>query len=289
MKIKRLKCSDIPKEFQISTYDACESWGVDEWAFALSVRRSMRLHWKLACSEGKNESVPQHMLNRIQEDALKLLIQPLVVDRKVNLFIDRQSSIRDQSVSDFFGGYFAFSDPHYSEWAEMYSYLMFYKFAVNEGGVDVIDSDEDKKIQSNNLRIDTTAAWKMDRERMAFPNKFFISVDLGASDQSLVKEFKTWIKRTRIEAGIESIRRPFNKNDFMEWREQRLLPYLDLTFWAATQRASFTQATIANALFPSYDDLNEDVVAKVRKTVAPNALGIVSDEVVSAMNGQMRN
>ena len=114
-----------------------------------------------------------------------------------------------------------------------------------------------------------------------------ISVNLGASDDLLNKEFKDWIKKTRKEANISQIRRSYFDNDFQDWHLQRLLPYLDLMFWAETHKKSFTQAQIGLTLFPNNYDGNSG--EKVRKTIIPNAEKLISDEVVLALTRQAHN
>ena len=38
-------------------------------------------------------------------------------------------------------------------------------------------------------------AWKMHHELNELSNQYFISIDLGANDDLLVKEFKAWLKK----------------------------------------------------------------------------------------------
>jgi hypothetical protein len=107
-------------------------------------------------------------------------------------------------------------------------------------------------------------------------------VDLRIPDNELVSEFKKWLVKKRKDIGITPKQRPFNENDFADWHSDRLLQYLDLTFWAVTHNEKFTNEQIGKAIFPE-DSASE---SRVRRTIRINALKIVSDEYILALNNQ---
>jgi hypothetical protein len=286
MKKRRINSDKIPKEFQLSSYEVCKSWGINEWANAVINRCHIRRNWHLACLDGKDLQVPSHLLESARIKALKMLEKPLDVQSNVLPMNNACSPFTDQSIADLFSGYHVFIDPRYKKWAELYTVARYDDVEFDRHGDKIFDVNFVINIKSDIEKVHNTAAWKMHREVSSFDEKFFVSVDLGASDDFLLKEFKIWLKKTRNDAKIETIRRQFNAADFTRWREQQLLPYLDLTFWAETQGAYFSNATLGNALFPDEIDLAVDEV--IRKTVAPNALSVVSDEYESALIWQMR-
>jgi|GEM_PF-2237710 len=288
---RQLPATNVPDVFDLSAYDVCESWGLQEWAAALSFRMEARQRWRRTYLLWKDESIPSVETRRFQEVAFRLLRNPLSYEWRMQPFRSRPSSISDQSVADYFDARHSVDDPRYSEWFER-SWRAWenpIEFPSDKDTAEQISQKE--SIQLDHQMVDATPAWKMHREVAEFDGRFFIAVDLGASDDHLVKEFEAWIKKTRLAANLKPIHRQFNKIHFIRWHEQRLLPYLDLVFWAETHGKRIKHNKIGSALFPDADpDASIELGSEghVRKTIAPNALGIVSEEFVSALFVQLR-
>lgn len=288
--MKKLKAQHstqkIPKEFQVSNYSACASWGLQQWADALLCRRQLRTHWKLACQKG-SDNAPAHLIQNVLDATQKMLSLPLTTESSLPLYIPNISPIKDQSAYNFFCDAEIINEREYLSWDARFKYALYYHFAEDEDGNEVIKGEFEESIARDIQRILETPAWRMHREVSQYPRDFMILVNLGASDELLIKEFKDWIKKTRKEADIPQIRRSYFANDFQDWHLQRLLPYLDLMFWAETHKKSFIQAQIGLTLFPNDYDGNPG--EKVRKTIIPNAEKLISDEVVLALTRQAHN
>jgi len=273
MGTRKPRGTNIPDKFEISAYDECAKWGLQEWTAALTARMNIRHGWRWACLEGKSEDVPNNLLRNAREAADKLLCEPTDTDLSVSKSYSVLTAIRDQSAAEYFHGLDTFNDPRYVEWVN--------RFTAST----MIQDDDDAELVLDMKRLYETPAWRMHADCSATGNSLFIAVDLGVPDDQLVKEFKKWIGDTRKAAGTASIPRRYNNKDFVDWHENRLLAYLDLTFWASTRNKEFTHKTVAHAIFPFGSEKRDSEI--VRRTIRTKANRIVSDEVVSALNGQL--
>lgn len=276
MKKKPTSVKSILGKFNRKAYDACAKWGLKEWASALTARSYMDAFFQNDSGDGLTDG----MANYYREKAEDLLADPLGHQSfELNrLFL---SPIVDQSAAEFFGGYDAMLDLRFLEWAIRKQY------ADNDcDDVEDIDLYLNEKIGSSVHIFHTTPAWKIKLQALGDTGRFFIGVDLGASDEFLVDQFKFWLKKTRAEANVQAIRCRFNENHFSNWHCDRLLPYLDLSFCCKAYKKKVTHEQIAELLFPNEEQ--RDSVARVRRTISVNALKLVSEEIVSALNTQLR-
>lgn len=96
----------------------------------------------------------------------------------------------------------------------------------------------------------------------------FAFVDITASDERLIEEFKSWLKEARARAKmVEPKPHKFTSADLMKWHEKQVLPYIDLTNWAQLKDIKITQQEIGNVLFPNDYDISLD--DRIRRTVKP--------------------
>ena len=109
-----------------------------------------------------------------------------------------------------------------------------------------------------------------------------ITVDLRASDEDLILEFKNWLyEKRKSQKDIEFREKMFGEKEFSDWIKNRILPYLDLTIIAKAKGIKITNALMGNLLFP--DDIEVDVAEKVRKTVKPMAKKVMSIAFLGAL------
>ena len=276
--VKKMPASDksILGRFNRSAYDACAKWGLNEWASALTARSYMDSFFH----SGSGDGLTDGMASYYREKAEDLLANPLGHQSfELNrLFL---SPIVDQSAAEFFIGHDAMSDLRFSEWA------IRKRYADNDSDdVEDIDLYLNEEIRLGVHKFHTTPAWKMKRQALGDIGRFFIGVDLGAWDEIIIEQFKFWLKKTRVEANVQPIRRLFNSDHFSDWHCDRLLLYLDLTFCCKAYKEQVTHEEMAKILFP-YEE-QRDSVARVRRTISTNALKLVSEEYVSALNTQLR-
>lgn len=261
---------EIPVEFRIEAYDLCASWDVAEWASALSDRQFARMAFAM---DQRVDDGDGGLHQVILERSLRYMEMPLQVKGAgIKPFDGHPSPIRSQSALDFYDGLFATRDSRYDRFTQL---------AEKASGDDWHDDDA----AAGREQLAATAAWQMHRACDVHDNGcFLVSVDLGASDEHLLEEFKRWIKATRGAAGLSKIPRWYTPADFAKWHEMRFLAYLDLTFWARVRGGHFTLPVLGKALFPT--EFNVGLEDRVRKVVAPGASAIVTEESVSALNAQ---
>ncbi len=105
----------------------------------------------------------------------------------------------------------------------------------------------------------------------------YVSVNLKASDEQIMSDFRQWLSEYRKITGIEQPivkkrKNPlpaFTNNDLSRWVEYRVLPYIDLTMIAQLEGKEMTYPKIANLIFPDVYDV--DIVERVKKTTKPEA------------------
>jgi hypothetical protein len=73
---------------------------------------------------------------------------------------------------------------------------------------------------------------------------------------------------------MEVPKRAVSEADLHDWSQHRILPYLDLTFWAEVEGVALTQQLLGEVLFPREYGVN--LAERIRKTVAPLARKVVT-------------
>jgi hypothetical protein len=268
--------ANIPKVFKINNYFSCSKWGVKEWALALTERFKAREMWRWDCREGNNAT--EDTIKNIRRIATNMLTKPLASDLNSSSFKMHTAPIRDQTPCDYFDALFVMHDPKYAEW-------------INIAYASTMPEDESSKLSTREQSFYSLPAWEMHAECSGsdFPathETLFIAVDMGTTNELLVKEFLSWLRRTRKATKLVRIPMQYSKKTLENWHMEHLLPYLDLSFWAMTHGVEFKEEDIAKALFPK--DNNSDVVERIKRTISINAKKIISEEVVTAINRQLR-
>lgn len=112
----------------------------------------------------------------------------------------------------------------------------------------------------------------------------FLEVHMRASDEKILKDFKTWLQKSRIDMGCEFLKHEFSSFDFEDWYESRLLPYWDLTKIAKQEDATIPFHILGAALFP--DEYEVDLAERVRKVTKRKCQQIFSWAVVEVLKRQ---
>ena len=287
----------IPPKFNLAAYNKCASWGLKEWAAALTIRRNIRQPWRRGFTEDEFKNEPEPYMTILRVAANQILSNPSDTNLDVIPFNERPCymflPIRDQSPADYFAGVDTFNeDQGYKEWVDRKNY-------INEN-LDVFtcenenrdhDYDVRKKMVAREIeKFSETPAWKMHEEcsekiDFTFGNHLlFIAVDLRASNEVLKEEFKNWLGKTRKEiGGVKPQILSFTEKDFRKWHKNHLLQYLDLTFWGDVNNYNFSNKELCDLIFP-YGDADEN---SVRNKTRKDALKVISDEYVFALNNQL--
>lgn len=114
-------------------------------------------------------------------------------------------------------------------------------------------------------------------------NEKFLKIDLDASDEQIISEFKKWLIDNRS-ASEKFIKHQLLTKDFQDWADSQLLPYWDLTTTAAIENASIPYHVLGNALFP--DEYGVDLTERIRKITKKKCQYMFSREVSGALLAQ---
>jgi len=94
------------------------------------------------------------------------------------------------------------------------------------------------------------------------------------------------ISAYRKACGYYSHEKNFTNKNLAEWNKWRLLPYIDLMLVAKANRAEITQNKIARLIFD--DELEVDIVDRLRRTTKPKAEWLIREETVTAIHAQIQ-
>lgn len=287
MKKSGVQKTQIPNDFDLSKYKNCEKWTVVEWAAALRARMLLRFNWNLACQDGKSENTPAHLIEEAKKRAKRFYTDPCKIENK--LLKQNLKAIRDLNVADVLSNNFTFNQAELAEWVDKYKFTMDFTFYNEDDEVDLAQNKHEKIALEYNKELTETPAWRIFREENPHSTEFFISVNLGEANDRIIAEFKSWLKRTRQAAGIHEIRRTYTKFDFWDWCDSKLLPYLDLNFWAITHGQKLTLSQLSTALKikpPRNSESTSGDPQQMARTIKSKAEIIISEEVVEALARQ---
>lgn len=111
-------------------------------------------------------------------------------------------------------------------------------------------------------------------------------VNLSASDEQIISDFKAWIEHERKKRRIICPKKSFKVNDCNDWADFMVLPYLDLKIWSKYTGKNFTQAVIGYALFP---EEIVDTTEKIRKSTKPKADFLMKSSTIKLLGVQVKN
>ncbi len=126
-----------------------------------------------------------------------------------------------------------------------------------------------------------------------------VTVDLTATDEQILGDFKYWLSEYRKATGCESNKNNFSNKDLSCWHKLRLLPYIDVILISPVMELlqhlkkgneglvakPMTQARIANLIFPDYQHI--DIVDKLRRTTKPKVEQLFKDKTLKAIEAQL--
>ena len=131
-------------------------------------------------------------------------------------------------------------------------------------------------------------------------NKALLTIDICATDEQLINDFKQWLKNHRTVSGykvkaersnakkykakrVESKR--FDENDFNKWSSYKILAYLDLTLIAKAENKKLTYADLGEKL---YLDLNLNDAERIKDTIKPLAEMLLHVNTLNELSSQAK-
>jgi hypothetical protein len=113
----------------------------------------------------------------------------------------------------------------------------------------------------------------------------FVTIDLTATDEQIMSDFRHWLTEYRKAIGYESHKKNFTDKNLSEWVEWRLLPYIDLMLVAKVEKKEITQNKAARLIFS--DEYEVDIVDRLRRTTKPKAEWLMSKKTQQAIKIQL--
>ena len=110
-----------------------------------------------------------------------------------------------------------------------------------------------------------------------------LTVELNATDEQLKVDFEIWLKQQRETKSIKR-EKMFTDKDIAKWRNNKILPYLDLTLIARAEGIKLTQHALGKMLFPEEYDV--DLTERIRRTIKPMADLLLSTDYRNALEIQ---
>lgn len=260
------------KDFSVQKYNACSAFDCADWYINLMFRR---LRFSM------ESTAPRHELAQAADNLLR---NPIIPSRKLkegdgytkNVF---RSQVRDVTAFDLLSGNWILKT--FSDYAAAPGYRD--ALAVIEEEV-YGEAKFDDKWRHAYEKLDVPA-WKMMGDLgLDTSGEVQVKVDLFASEEKLIDDFRDWIRVTRKSLNIPNRQRRFTKKDFDRWHQNRILAYLDITFGAGVKNWSITNQALGVMLFPDEYDVN--LAERIRKVVAPMASEASSPAYLEAMFSQ---
>lgn len=264
---------DLPKSFALEKYDACASFSIADWHNNL-MQRALR--------RNTAADYRDHHIDELKRGANYCLQNPIFPARELqegdgfekNVF---RSQIRDQTAFELLtGGSILAAD---DERARAYRDAFTVMDREMHG-----EAKYDQEASHAYETLDVPAWTMLNDIGINMSGAVTVNVDLFASDDKLVDDFKAWLRVTRRALNVPSIQRRFTRADFDRWQQNKVLAYLDLSFWADINGLRLTNQTLGVALFP--EEYNIALADRIRKVVAPLALAASSPVYIEALLSQ---
>ncbi|MEM5367906.1 DUF6387 family protein [Paraburkholderia azotifigens] len=287
----------IPSSFDLSKYEGCKLFCAAEWYGNLFARAFLFKAFlsRTARDMGEitiNGQGPAEHARKMLDDPLSFNYSEAI--RFFSTLAPHSTQVRDLSMFDVFRLAGRFRPPHplYAEYAaiaamdhSVFRYHYAYEQLIKN---DLTDDDHERHLRLlNNTSVRKVAA---DNDiNIGEGSEAFVAVNLEATEDHAVEDFRRWFVSARQLAGQQSRKKRFSQKDFDGWVGWRVLPFLDLEFWnltANTGAGQLTNHTIGIAIFPDDAFGDPDPAERIRKTVRPLSLQAISSTVLSALGRQ---
>jgi len=245
----------ILEHFKRSNYDACKDWGAKEWLLALSERAAVRHFLRNLKGGLAKSSLPTPIFTNerhfFRKEAERRLVAP------TNISDNTPYAIAPVVLS-------AYSS---SDLAKRFESVL------------ALANERATKGEAISFLADFV------KQHFSSDRDCYLSINLDAPDSIIRKKFENFIQKAREVSGVSPLypQRIFVEHDFVRWRSQQLLPYLDLVFWAKMNDYPMKQDEIGERLFPNLDDARDRV-----RSLPKNALKLISREYLHALATEMQ-
>ncbi|TPQ24336.1 hypothetical protein C2U68_20270 [Methylomonas koyamae] len=145
----------------------------------------------------------------------------------------------------------------------------------SKNSLEIVDANEELELF---LQDHFYSTWYYD--------KAFLLVNLHATDEHIMEDFKNWLIKTRESSSKKSAKKAFTEIDFKEWTEYKILPFIDLKIWGEISGHRLTNSVVGNLLFPEEPEI--DTTERIRRTTKPKAERLLNSSIIDAFGVQVR-
>lgn len=112
-----------------------------------------------------------------------------------------------------------------------------------------------------------------------------VHVDLNATDERLVSDFRVWLNEKRTRLASLAPKRNVSAVEMKEWAQFCVLGCIDLDIFSRSVGGSISNATLGLLLFPNEYDV--DLSERVRKVTRPMAAKVMSGAFLHSIADQV--
>jgi hypothetical protein len=126
----------------------------------------------------------------------------------------------------------------------------------------------------------------LEEERGEWGGIAHAAIDLTASDEQIMTDFKQWLSKFRAVIDFSPANKKyFSDKNLADWVQWRLLPYFDLMIVANAEGCVLTQAKAARLIFN--DEYDIDIVDRLRRTTKPKTEWLFAGRTIEAISIQI--
>ena len=262
---------ELPNDFSLAKYEATKDFDLSLWVVNLEARALTAF---LINYQRHNLGAGSKIGRRVQwflENPICEISQTFQQDPGLTKYI-AHTSVLETDVSTHFARRLDFDDSRFSDYVDAWKFL-------EESGDAFQTLDERRRALLQSSVREMYGAGGID-----FDGDVSIEVNLHATDEKLISDFKNWLEAIRASTCVVVRKRNVTQSDFLDWNRFQILPYLDLMNWSKAHSVSLTQQAIGAALFPN--EFNVQLAERIRKTIKPLAASICNEAFTDAIRLQ---
>jgi len=260
------KLAELPPSFSIEKYARTKDFSLAEWLVHIEMRVLCGYIISLRRKYSKPDFDPENFTLTIIDNPLystHSLEEPSRCSKKHVHHI----SVNDMTVHDYFFGGEEYQPEGFAKYISAFKQANEKPYIFDKELLDVPLWRAYENLGMNDL------------------SDVFVRIDLHATEEKILGEFRQWLRNIRHEKGIQAPSRRIGDSDVSDWLSYGLLPYLDLTNWAEANDKVITQQVIGVALFP--DEYEVNLAERIRKVVAPMARAVANESFTDAFRAQL--
>jgi hypothetical protein len=266
------KPKGLPEWFSLQNYDETKFLTPLEWYENLHKRRMFFVYQNISQKNWQNNLAwrKEDAVKRCKEIHDLIAEKPVIrVNSEKKIYHDK-TTVHSLNNSDLVNNY---------NWLTENAPQVFFEYIElrNQSKGDAFKlsiKDGDLK----NYLKDQCSSWENE--------KALLSINLHASDEHIIEDFKNWLANTRSSLAKKSAKKTFSTADLTEWTDYKILPYLDLKIWSIFTNCHITQVILGNAIFP--DELDVDTTERIRRTTKKKAEWLMNHSILDAFGVQIK-